>query len=278
MSTPQRFPGILFALFLGAVAHADAVVLDWSTVAWTPGSLTNSYDVDGNTANGNDITITITGNTPNLTTDPGTGKASPAISSTLEGGMAGDKSLFIGGNLSTQTNFTVTVTFTGDRNAATGVSFSIFDIDFGPDHEKIQNIYGKLSDGTQVFPTITSLGSAITPSGSDLGLVLTGANAAADTGATSADGNATFSFGNTAISSFTFDFKNDGGPPRFQAISLFDINFTPVPEMNPALVGAASSAMAAVIALLRCRRAERTAARPKPRRCEPLPFAAERPC
>src|SRR3954447_22770996 len=93
---------------LCAAASAHAVVLDWSTVNWTPGSLSNSYDVDGNAANGNDITIAVSGNTNKLTTDPVTGLAAPSISTTLAGGTAGDRSLILAGDLSTQTNFTVT--------------------------------------------------------------------------------------------------------------------------------------------------------------------------
>ena len=124
----------------------------------------------------------------------------------------------------------------------------------GIDHEKILTIYGLLSDGTKVAPTISGVGSAIALSGTGLNQVLTGNAAAADTGAGSANGNATISFGSYAITGFTFDFKNDGGPPRFQSIGMFDINFTPVPEVNPAWIGAGACAIAALAALWRRRK------------------------
>ena len=240
MYAPRRFFGIFGAAMLAAVAHSHAIVLDWSTVSWAPGSLSNAYDIDGFSQNGNDISITVSGNTNKLTTDPVTGLAAPSIAASLEGGTGGDHSLILAGDLSTQTNFTVTVTFTGMYNAATDVSFTIFDIDMGVDREKILNIYGLLSNGTKVAPTITNLGSAVTLNGTDFTQVLTGNAASPDTGPNSANGNVTISFGNVAIQSFTFDFKNDGGPPRFQSVSLYDINFTPVPEINPALTAALS--------------------------------------
>ena len=230
----------LSILLLACVPRLQAVVLDWSGVAWTPGSLSNSYEADGFPANGNDLTIVISGNTNKLTIDPATGLASPSIASSLEGGTAGDHSLILAGDFEHATNFTVTVTFTGPFNGATDVSFTLFDIDLGTDHEKIVSIYGLLSDGiTQVAPMITNLGSAVTLSGTGLSQVLTGDAAVTNTGVGSGNGNATISFGSTAIRSFTFDFKNDGGPPRFQSIGLFDIAFTPVPELNPSLIAGA---------------------------------------
>lgn len=227
-------------------APARAVVLDWSAVSWTPGSLSNSYDVDGSSQNGNDISLAITGNTNQFTTDPATGTATPSIATSLEGGTGGDHSLMLAGNLNTQTNFTITVTFTGLYNAATDVSFTIFDIDMGADPEMLVGIYGLLSDGvTKVAPTITNIGSAVQLTGTGLDQVLTGNAASPDTGANSGNGNVTISFGSTAIQSFTFDFKNGGGPPRFQSISLHDINFTPVPEINPTLAAVLSCFAAA---------------------------------
>jgi len=43
---------IVFTAFVG-LSPAAATLLDWNTVTWTPGSLTNSYDVDpGSPGNG----------------------------------------------------------------------------------------------------------------------------------------------------------------------------------------------------------------------------------
>ena len=259
MYSPWRFiRTFIVAAALLTAGNAHAIVLDWSHVSWAPGSLSNSYDIDGHPTNGNDITIALSGNTNKLTVDPATGAAAPHIGNSLQGGHGGDHSLFIGGDLSTQTNFTVTVSFTGGLNAATNVSFKLFDIDMGVDREKILNIYGLLSDGTRVAATITDLGSAVSANGTGLSQVLTGNVASADTGASSGNGNATFSFGAHAITSFTFDFKNDGGPPRFQSIGLYDIDFTPVPEINPTVVGAAACLFAGLMAI-RFRRTPRAA-------------------
>jgi hypothetical protein len=72
------------AVFALSAASANAVVLDWSTVTWTAGSLSNSYDVDP-AKPGNDITVAISGDTNMLQTDPTTGFQTPAITSSLEG-------------------------------------------------------------------------------------------------------------------------------------------------------------------------------------------------
>jgi hypothetical protein len=128
----------------------------------------------------------------------------------------------------------------------------------GSDHEKIVNNFALLSDGSKVAATISGVGSAITLSGVGLAHVLTGNAAVADTGAGSANGNATIGFGSTAITGFSFDFKNDGGPPRFQSIGLFDINFTPVPEINPAWAGGSACLIAAFATFWRRRKARLT--------------------
>lgn len=153
----------------------------------------------------------------------------------------------------------VTVTFTGQYNAALNVSFSLFDIDNGPDREKIVNIYGLLSDGvTKVAPSVTVQNpGTVSLTGSGLTQTLTGNVASPDTGVNSSNGNATFNFGNTAIGSFSFDFKNEGGAPRFQAIALYDITFTPVPEVNPAISGGVACIFAVLITL-RMQRRRRT--------------------
>ena len=252
MYFPRRMLRTCGAVLLLMAAHSHAVVLDWSAVTWTPGALSSSYDIDGLSHNGNDITLAVSGNTNKLTSDPATGTAAPSIATSLQGGTGGDHSLILAGDLSTQTNFTITVTFTGQYGAATGVSFTLFEIDMGADREKIINIYGLLSDGvTKVPGTVTSHGSSVELANPGLSQVLTGIAPADNTGVNSANGNATISFGAHAISSFTFDFKNDGGPPRFQSIALHDIDFTPVPEINPALAAGGVCGLALFVVMRR---------------------------
>ena len=76
---------LLLSPFLITGAHA--VTLDWDTTSWTAGSLSNSYDIDPLKA-GNDITVTISGNTTELqpkNTAPN--PQTPALTNTLQGGL-----------------------------------------------------------------------------------------------------------------------------------------------------------------------------------------------
>jgi hypothetical protein len=125
---------------------------------------------------------------------------------------------------------------------AINVSFTIFDIDVTTNSDIISNIYGVALDGTHVAATITNIGSAVTPSGSALTYQLTGNAASPDN---SSNGNVTISFGSTLISDVFFTFGNTAGAPRYQDIALGDINFTPVPEINPAVVSVGSCLLAA---------------------------------
>ena len=220
---------------------AQALVLDWDTVSWTPGSLNNSYDLTGDAVN--DITVTITSQNPGIfTNDPATGMQTPAINQSLTGGLSpAQNSLDIAANLHTNSNLTVQLSFGGQYGIATNVSFTIFDIDITTNSDIISTIYGVAPDGTQVAATITGLGSAITPSGTLLTQKLTGNAASPDN---SGNGNATISFGTTAITDVFFTFGNNAGAPRYQDIAIGDISFTPVPEINPAAASAISCLLA----------------------------------
>ena len=243
-------PVACLVFLLGAPRFAHALVLDWDTVAWTPGSLNNSYDLNGDAVN--DITVTITSQNPGIfTTDPATGTQTPAINQSLTGGLSpAENSLMIAANLHTNSNLAVQLAFTGLGGTATNVSFTIFDIDITTNSDIISNIYGVAADGTHVAATITNLGSTVTPSGSALTQKLTGNAASADN---SGNGNATISFGGVAITDVFFTFGNNAGAPFYQDIALGDISFTPVPEINPAAASAISCllALSAVIAFHR---------------------------
>ena len=68
--------------------------------------------------------------------------------------------------------------------------------------------------------------------------MLTATGAAADTGAGSGAGNATIGFGSAGIRSFTFQWGvptyNANGPGPM-TISMGNIDYSPVPEVNPAM-------------------------------------------
>jgi hypothetical protein len=228
---------LLAVLLAGWAAPAKALVLDWDGVAWTPGSLSHSYDVSGDGLT--DVTLTIASQQNNIwTTDPTTGTQTPAINQTLTGGLSPvQNSLMLAANLKTQSDVTVQLNFTGGQYGAGNVSFSIFDIDVTTNSDIISNIYGVALDGSLVAATITGIGSTVTLSGTGLNQVLTGNGSAANN---SSNGNVTISFGSTIITDVFFMFSNTSGAPRYQDIGIGDINFTPVPEINPAISAVAS--------------------------------------
>ena len=222
------------------LTSAHAVVLDWDTNSWTNANngspLPNSYDVDG--VAGADLTLSLSGQLAKLRSEPVSGTNTPAVMSTLTGSTA-EKSLHFYASVGTQTEITVSVSFAATYvQGVENVSFTLFDIDKTTDSEFIKNIYGIALNGTLIAATVTDLGSSVAISGpGTLAQQLTGIAPAADG---SANGNATISFGTNVIRGFAFTFDNSQGPPRIQEFAMHDINFTPVPEVNPAWLAAAA--------------------------------------
>lgn len=234
---------VVIALAVSLGAHpSQAVVLDWTTVTWTSGSLSNSYDIDA-TNPGNDITVSMTGDTGQFITgftppNPQT----PAITQSFQGGFGTvQTSLELRVDYTTTGQFvTITLSFANYPLGVSNVSLSLFDIDAAAYQDRISSITALSTDGTTlVAPTITGLGAAVSLSGTGLNQVLDGTASVADVGAGSGDGNATISFGATPITSISFTYGS--GPsspadPSTQKIGLSVIDFTAVvPEFNPAL-------------------------------------------
>ena len=238
------------AILLCMAGAANAIVLDWSNATWTPGATSGGIEVDG-TNPGDDVMITLSGNVNKLRTDPSSGTATPAILSRFQGGLAApDHSLHFFVNAGTQTEITVTITFSAlYLQGVENVSFRLFDIDKTTDAEMFKNMYATDMNGNQIAANISNLGSGVSLTGTGLTQLLTGNSVSADSGAGSGNGNATVSFGANAIRSFTFTFDNSSGPPRIQEFGLYDISFTPVPEINPAWTGAFSCLVAAGMVL-----------------------------
>jgi len=244
-------------------SNASAVTLDWDTVSWTPGSLTNSYDIDPSAA-GNDVTVTVSGDTGQLGTEqvfpfPQT----PALTTNLQGGLVTAKnSLTLMLDLANQTqNVVVTVNFSAQYSAGvTDVSFTIFDVDYaninGSGGAKFQDELSSIRalsiDGvTLIAPTIT-VSPNNTLSGTGLNQVVDGNTTTNDTGAGSGSANVTISFGANAIKSFTFVYGSGSdtpSDPTAQHIGIGDITFTAVPEINPTWGAVASCLLAAVLIL-----------------------------
>lgn len=246
------------AFFAAGPRDAQALVLDWDTVTWSPGTLINSYDLTGDAIN--DITVKITSQQANIwTLDPTTGDQAPVVNQTLTGGLSPvQNSLMLAANLKTHSDAGVQISFTGVYPGAANVSFTIFDIDITTNSDIISSIYGLAPDGTLIAATITNVGSAVTLSGSGLTQTLTGNTANANN---SGNGNATISFGSTVITDVFFTFSNTAGAPRYQDIGIGDISFSPVPEINPAAASATSCLFAVGLMALVHRRAKLKARR-----------------
>jgi hypothetical protein len=248
------FAAVFLALLGGLASPAQALVLDWDAAAWTPGDITNSYDLNGDAIN--DVTVDITAQQANVwTTDPATGTQTPAVNQSLTGGLSPvENSLNLSANLKTNSNVTLQLSFTGAQPGAANVSFTIFDIDITTNSDIIETIYGVAYNGAHIAATITDVGSAVTHTGTGLNQVLTGNAAAANN---SSNGNATISFGSTIITDVFITFSNTSGAPRFQNIAIGDVSFTPVPEINPATTATASCIVAIVLTIVLQRRARR---------------------
>ena len=247
------------ALATGA-PDAAALVLDWSTQTWTPTSpsantLRDEFDVDGTP--GTDVTLSLVYSTQNAGSPWRSGL--PAIDATLQGGQpAGTQSLHLGVDFAAQAHtITITLDFSNYAQGVEGISFSLFDIDRADGSaayiDQIRSISGTAPDGTPVAAVISSYGSTVTWNAVDR--TLTGNGPAADTGAGSNAGNATISF-DSPVRSFTFVWgvpNSNANNPVPMDISFGNINFSPVPEVNPALAAAAICGLAGMV-MLRTRR------------------------
>jgi hypothetical protein len=188
----------------------------------------------------------------------------PNINSNLEGGLTPvQNSLNIAVDLGKKDRFvTVTITFSASyTQGVENVSFTLFGIDQATGGsniyiDEISSISALAIDGfTQIAPTITNIGSSVSWSGAGVNQVLTGAANVPDTGAGSGAGNATINFNATGLRSITFTFGAGGNSavnPVFQDISLHDLTFSPVPEVNPT-VAAAGICLFALVRLNRRR-------------------------
>ncbi len=238
-------PLLFLSLSLG-VLPARAVVLDWSNVTWTPGSLTGSFDIDPDNA-GNDVTVTITGNTSRFFSS-----SYPQITDDFTGGLgSGTDQLDLYMDYSnTSQAITVTVTF-HYAGGVSDVEFTLFDIDTGavtgkgknPDRafvDQVRSITATATNNTLVAPTITVANSTYTKTGgSGTNQTITGQDVANDF---SGQGSASISFGTNTVSSFTFTYGEGAGSesdPFAQGIGLYDISYKPkVPEFHPGLISA----------------------------------------
>ncbi len=241
MRCPVMFPVFALGLLLAAPS-GRGVLLDWSTVTWAPGSLVNSYDIDPSNP-GNDITIAISGSTSRFVA------GYPAITNLQTGGITpAPRSLNLGVDYSAIAQFVkVTITF----NYSNGVDLAtvpLFDVDAGTGttktyRDQIRSIAAWSAGATNIAAALT--GSASNQvAGSGLGQTITGLGPAGDT---TADGNATISFGAAYVKGLQFSFGNTNNltNPAQQNISIYNISYRPiVPEVGVTPGAVATSVLA----------------------------------
>lgn len=242
------FSAILAAGLLAMPGTANAVLLDWDSVTWTPGSLTRSFDIDASNP-GNDVTVTISGDTGKFQA------GYPAIVNDLTGGLnpvENSLQLFMD-----YSNRSQAVTVKVDFNYANGVdlvSFKLFDIDIGSGNsfvDQIRNIQGSLNGGPAIAATLSGSANNVI-AGSGLSQTITGT---AVTDSPSGNANAIVSFGSAYINSLTFTYGSASYAsqnPAQEAISFHDINFRPVvPETGVTLAAVACCLISVFLVRLR---------------------------
>lgn len=242
MMVPETVKYILAIVLLLSLAirQAQAIVLDWSGVTWSAGTLTQSFDIDS-TNPGDDIKITISGSTGRFMS------GYPAITDDSSAGFSG------GMGPGTQ-NLEMYVDFSSDSQKVkvsidflyTGgvgdVDFTLFDVDVGTGSPKsfidqITKIYATSTNGTFIAPSITTdIASSVSGSGTNQVVTGTAVSDSAD-----ADGNVAISYASYGITNVTFTYGNSSAAqnnPASQSIGLYDINFKKpvVPEVHPGLI------------------------------------------
>jgi hypothetical protein len=253
----------LTMLILSA-GQARGVVLDWDVVGaagWAQGSLNNTYQADPSDP---DSVLTVdvasNGGAPIVQYSGLPNPMTPLVQAAFQGGLGStENSLTIAVNLANLSqSITVSISFAASGGAG-NVSFKLFDIDAGGGaQDQLTEIRGLSMDGTTwIAPTITtSLDNQLI--GSGLSQVVNGTASTASVGAQSGRGNVTIDFGPTQISMLSFTFGSASfADPAYQHFALHDISFTPVPEINPALMSAASCFAAAAVGLRHSRRRRR---------------------
>ncbi len=249
LPTFWRYSCLLSALILFQ-GHVSAVVLDWDNVPWTEGSLNNSYQADP-AAPESFLTIDVSSNNgANLVPYAAApNPMTPVVNQVFQGGLPSvESTLTLAVNLSDPSqSITLKVSFAASGGAS-NVSFKLFDIDAGGgSQDQLSSIYAVSIDGiTLIAPTITTSADN-TLIGTGVNQSVVGTANTASLGATSGRGNVTIDFGTNLIQSFTFSYGSTAAfaDPNYQHFGLHDINFTPVPEMNPSLLSAFSCALAA---------------------------------
>ncbi|MGZ5553765.1 MAG: hypothetical protein ACXWHF_09010 [Chthoniobacterales bacterium] len=262
-----RWSGYVFAALLLIAHPAAAVLLDWDAASWAPGTLSNTFQIDPIDPQ-TLVGVTVTSNNgANLVPYSGApNPMTPAITPGFQGGLPTiENTLTLAVDLTNSATQSITITISfGATGGASGVSFKLFDIDSGgPYQDQLTSIQGLSIDGTTLIaPTITTSANNLLI-GTGLAQSVVGTATAQDTGPNSGRGNVTIDFGSNLIQSLTFTYGSTTAfaDPAYQHFGIHDINFTPVPEVNPA---AMSGLFCLGVAVVASRRRARQAPNERP--------------
>ena len=228
------WPAWGLAFLCVAVASCPGnVVNNWDYLTWTPGSLSQSYDIDPGNA-GNDVTITISGNTsafvagyPQLTKNQTAGLTPAEFALQLDLDFTANSQ-----------SITVTVTFSpGYIFGVDEAIFNLWDVDKDTTRyvDQITSIHANYYTGPSFGPPTIQHMAETTVTGSGASQVITGTALASDT---ANDGKAQLDFGTNILTQFTFTFGNDPSAqnnPKEQSITFHDFSYRPkpIPELHP---------------------------------------------
>ena len=211
------------------VAVADvATQLDWDTVTWPSGSLSQTYTIGSG-----DVSVRF--NQP-TDTPPGDTTAfistTPIIDQTATGGLsAQEDTLFIriDYGVSSINQVPIVIDFT-HPGGVSNVSFTLFDLDADA---WVDEVEVTATDGTNTFNPSSVADSTSNDNVFDGTNTVTGIN---NTDHATDDGNATFTFNQSGITQVTILYRNAVGVtnPAIQRVYLHDIDFT-YPESDLAI-------------------------------------------
>ena len=222
-------------VFLPASLHSAIITLDWNLVTWTPGNLSQSFDIDPSNP-GNDVTITVSGDISRI--------AQPISGTTLiTGGVSPtNKTLqFVTDYTTNLESIVVKIDF-NYFDGVSGLSYILHDIDGNQAdwHEEVRGLFAT-SGGPNFAPTqIAALNATPTFQSTIAGLSsrLTGTGLADDNTNT---GSVSIAFDNQVATSTSFRFgASTVGTfdPIPSGISLGTLTYTnsPVPEPTSAML------------------------------------------
>jgi uncharacterized repeat protein (TIGR01451 family) len=194
------------------VCPAGFTVFDWDVNAWTTGTTTGTFAL----TNIGNVTYNLS-NPGAWLNNPTYGGQSPARQNVLNGGFAGQNSLWMGSDLANQSQ-TVTAVITL-QTAVPAVQFRILDIDFGPAQFADRATVTGSFNGTAVTPILTNgIANYV------LGNTAFGNAPAVET---SSDGNVVVTF-QSPVDRITISYGNHNTAPinpGQQWIALHDLSF-----------------------------------------------------